>query len=139
MAHGNEKHGYFGTKTYYSWSAMKMRCTNPKNPGYKNYGGRGITYCPTWEQFENFLADMGEMPNGMSLEREDNDGPYCKSNCKWASRAEQNLNRRSVQMHTLGGKTQCTQHWATELNIAPPTLRRWLKSGKTLQEIAGYI
>ena len=82
------------SKTYMIWGSMKQRVLNPKNKAFDRYGGRGIGIAEDWLRFENFLADMGEKPKGLSLERKDNDGDYCKSNCKWATTAEQNKNRR---------------------------------------------
>jgi len=77
---------------------MKDRCDNPDNKDYKNYGGRGITYDESWSDFLQFLSDMGPLPNPeLTLERTDNDGNYCKTNCKWATRAEQNLNSRNTK------------------------------------------
>lgn len=85
------------TPTYESWSAMKSRCNNPNHDSWKNYGGRGITVCDRWlHSFENFLADMGERPEGKTLDRFPNrDGNYEPSNCRWATVAEQNANRRN--------------------------------------------
>ncbi len=80
--HGNTKHGLEGTPTYNSWRSMKQRCLNSNSPDYNHYGGRGIMICERWMVFENFLADMGERPKGMTLDREDNDGHYKPSNCK---------------------------------------------------------
>ena len=91
------KHGHSGlaaTPTYYSWKNMWRRCTNPKHPRYKDWGGRGITVCKRWRKFENFLADMGERPTNLTLDRRDNDGNYTPSNCRWATALEQRRNQR---------------------------------------------
>ena len=82
------------TKLYKVWSSMKHRCLNTQDKQYKDYGGRGITVSKRWLKFKNFLADMGERPVGMTLDRKNNDRGYMKSNCRWATRKEQQQNRR---------------------------------------------
>jgi len=90
-----EKHGLCNTPTYYSWAAMKGRCLNPKDTRYKDYGGRGIAVCERWMDFRNFLADMGERPEGMTLDRIDVNGGYNLANCRWASAKQQAVNKRN--------------------------------------------
>ncbi len=95
---GNVKHGLAGSLTYGSWCNLIQRCTNPKHPKHKDYGGRGITVCRRWLKFENFLADMGEKPAPrMSVERTNNDKGYSPSNCIWATNKVQANNRRPAK------------------------------------------
>jgi hypothetical protein len=89
------------TPAHRSWAAAKQRCLNPKAHGYEAYGGRGITMDPRWvRSFWAFYYDMGGCPRDLnkSLERRNNDGPYCKLNCVWATTAEQSRNRRSTKL-----------------------------------------
>ena len=82
------------TSIYHSWGDMLQRCENPKNKRYKNYGARGIEVCARWHFFGNFYADMGDRPEGLTLERKNNDRNYEPGNCKWATLKEQANNRR---------------------------------------------
>lgn len=90
----NASHGMVETGAYISWAAMIQRCTNPRNPRYMDYGGRGIHIAEKWLSFEGFHADMGDRPEGHSIERVNNDGDYCKENCIWIPRSDQAKNRR---------------------------------------------
>jgi hypothetical protein len=94
------KHGhtanYKTSLEYWVWAGMIARCTNPKHTSYKNYGGRGITVCKRWlRSFSAFIEDMGPKPTPQhTIDRKNNDGNYTKRNCRWATRSQQNLNRR---------------------------------------------
>lgn len=133
VKHFNETHGHAKarkpSRTYYAWTSMIQRCENPAKKSYPRYGGRGIRVCERWRVFENFLADMGEAPEGFSLDRIDNDGNYEPQNCRWASTAEQNRNRSITRRITAFGKTQCLAEWAREVGINEDALRFRLKRG----------
>lgn len=108
---------------------MKGRCLNSKNYNYKNYGGRGITVCKRWMKFNNFLADMGERPDGMSIDRVDNNRGYSKDNCRWATRKEQCRNKRNSHLITFRNKTMILSEWAKEIGTTPTTLTERLRRG----------
>lgn len=115
------------TPEYRTWCSVLRRCYNPKVLGYKNYGGRGITVCDRWKSsYENFLGDMGRRPSAKhSLERENNDGHYDPGNCVWATRIEQNNNRRSSHRITYKGVTR--------------TAAEWLRSGELSQTVVNRL
>ncbi len=96
ITHGLFVFGGKPTPTYRSWRNMKTRCTNRKQESFKHYGGRGIAVDRRWDSFENFLADMGERPEGTTLDRIDNDGDYEPDNCRWATPKEQRANQRKL-------------------------------------------
>jgi hypothetical protein len=83
------------SRTFISWVCMRERCTYPSDKRWAHYGGRGIKVCERWQQFENFLADMGERPEGVTLDRKDVNGDYTPDNCRWATNVEQRANRRT--------------------------------------------
>lgn len=95
----NITHNGSKSPTYQIWAGIKLRCKNPNNKSYKWYGGRGITYDARWEQYENFLADMGIRPDGLCIDRIDPDGDYSKENCRWVTPKENQENRRSSKKH----------------------------------------
>lgn len=111
---GGSRHGHTAngviSPTYRSWTAMNARCTYPSQPQYADYGGRGIRVCEQWKGrggFDNFLADMGERPDGTTLDRIDPDGNYEPSNCRWATPSEQAANKRPGGRNAEREKTHC--------------------------------
>jgi hypothetical protein len=102
---------------------MKRRILDPTNKNYFRYGGRGIKVCSRWlESFENFLEDMGAAPPGMKLDRKDNDGDYCKDNCRWTTQKRQCRNKGNNIILTLNGASKCIAEWAEEIGISQNTL-----------------
>lgn len=112
-----EQHGMRGTPTYNSWKTMKARCSNPNSPDYESYGGRGITVCDRWESFENFIADMGMRPRGMTLDRIDTNGAYSKENCRWATPIQQARNRKSNRLVVFEGQEMTLSEFADKIGI----------------------
>lgn len=99
VAELNKTHGMCRTRIYEVWCQMKGRCTNPNTSHYECYGGRGITICDRWiNSFENFYADMGDIPDGMSIDRIEVNGNYEPSNCRWASKPAQAQNTRATKL-----------------------------------------
>ena len=117
------------SKEYGIWVSMRNRCSNPNVKAYANYGGRGIKVCDRWQSFENFYADMGARPDGMTLERIDNDGDYEPSNVRWATRAEQANNKRNNRLLSFDGVTKTLAQWADGLGVSHATLVMRLKQG----------
>lgn len=89
---------------YSVWQSMRRRCRNPRAKQFDDYGGRGISICPEWDSFSQFVADMGPRPDGYSLDRIDNDGGYSPDNCRWSPRVEQQRNQRRTLKVTIEGK-----------------------------------
>lgn len=120
-------------KTFQVWSGMKQRCYNPKCAQYKNYGARGIWVCKRWmgdDGFENFLSDMGIKPDGLSLDRKNNDRGYYPSNCRWATPSQQRRNcRQSVHLITVGGVTMSAQQWSLAMGFCKCTVGTRIRKG----------
>jgi hypothetical protein len=128
------RHGYRARigyrRVYQAWKAMRQRCTNPY---YPHYHGRGIKVCERWDSFENFLADMGEPPEGMSLDRKNVDGNYEPGNCRWADKVTQMNNRRDTVRVEVDGRSQTFSQWAAELGVSRETLRqRYYRTGRII-------
>lgn len=120
IAKGNPKHGLTNAKLYPVWVMMKDRCMNSNNKEYKNYGGRGVTVCNEWKNnFQAFYdwAMTNGYVEGLSIDRIDNNGNYEPSNCRWATRREQQLNTTRNKRITYNGKTQTLTEWSEELNV----------------------
>jgi hypothetical protein len=120
--------------TKISWELMQDRCLNVKSIKYKDYGGRGITFSTDWLSYDKFLADMGERPFGTTLDRIDNNGNYCKENCKWSTPSQQANNRRNNRRVEGFGKTQTVAEWAAELKMPVSTLTGRLDKGMSIEE-----
>lgn len=132
MAKFSPTHGHATgkkSKTYRAWAAMKERCCKPHHPAYANYGGRGITVCAQWLQFAGFLADMGEKPADRSLDRIDNTKGYSPDNCRWATRKEQERNKRSSVRVTALGETLTLAEWAERTGIQGQTIAYRVRNG----------
>jgi len=127
MASGSHRKS---TPEYRTWNSMLQRATNPKNHHYPSYGGRGIKVCERWLNFENFFEDMGERPEGMSLDRINNDGDYEPDNCRWTTRKVQQNNTRRNKKYFHNGNSYVLSELAEMHNIPLHTLytrikRKW--------------
>lgn len=130
---GNIEPGSYSHQIYLIWHSMITRCFSPNSKNYARYGGRGITVCERWLTFANFFEDMSEAPRGYSLDRINNDGSYCKENCRWASRAEQNRNRSNNVWLTINGVSKVSADWARELGLNPAAMNNRIKSGWSIE------
>lgn len=137
MPRNHITHGMSGTRLYSIWRDMKNRCNGLKERDKKNYFERGITYCIEWEHFESFrdwALSNGYLEN-LTLDRINNDGNYEPKNCRWITRAEQNLNTRQNHFITYAGKTYTMKEWADILGIKYATLKSRLDCyGWTIEE-----
>jgi hypothetical protein len=119
------------------WRAMHNRCYNINQKSYHHYGSRGIFVDERWHGkagFQSFLADMGERPEGGTIERIDNDGPYSPENCKWTTRLEQGKNKRNNHWITANGETRLITEWARLLGTSSSAILFRLRSGMPEQE-----
>jgi hypothetical protein len=114
---------------------MHRRCEAPKATQYADYGGRGISVCERWADFWAFVADMGERPKGMTLDRRNNDGNYEPSNCKWSTRSEQGLNSRRTLLIEINGEKVLANALGKELGFTSRTIANRAKNGRPVEEI----
>ena len=128
------RHGKTGTRVYRIWANMLQRCENPNTEKFTQYGERGILVCEEWHDFKAFLGDMGEPPDGMTIDRIDTNGNYEKSNCRWATLRVQANNKTNNRVITFNGKTMTTAQWARETEIPFTTIRMRLHRGWSIQK-----
>jgi hypothetical protein len=117
------------SSTHAIWRGMLSRCQNAKAKDYGRYGGRGITVCDRWKTFALFLADMGERPAGMTLERKDGAKGYSPENCTWATYTQQARNRRGNVHVTHEGSTATIAEWAERTGLERKTLQYRIRAG----------
>lgn len=131
--HGQAKQGQ-QSREYRAWSNMKDRCYNSNIRNYHRYGGRGIRVCKRWRfSFENFLADMGPSPGARySIDRSDNNGHYTPTNCQWATKRAQALNRSTARLIKYAGRTRHLSEWAAEFGLKTNRLHARLAAGWTI-------
>lgn len=132
----SKKHGLSNTKEYKIWAGIKDRCHNPDTPSYKNYGARNIRVCQRWlDSFEDFMEDMGERPSPLhTVDRINNNEGYFPSNCRWATRKQQQRNSRQNRLLTYMGKTLCVAEWSEVIGIEDKVLRSRIERGWSVEK-----
>ena len=139
----NTKHGHSGKKggqspTYKTWAAMKRRCSDKNHRSKASYYDKGITVCERWKDFKNFLADMGERPEGSTIDRIDGNGNYEPSNCRWSTPKEQANNMKTNHYIERDGLRLTVSQWAEKLGIKDGTIRARLSRGWSDERALGF-
>lgn len=131
IGRSNRTHGHKGSPTWVTWQSMKARCFLPTHKAWPQYGGRGVTVCVRWLSFENFLADMGERPEGTTLDRIDGAGHYELGNCRWATDTQQQRNRRGTRPIEAFGEVRLLVEWSEDdrCAVSLDALSRRLRKG----------
>ena len=125
------------TKEYQTWKSIKQRCNNRNCYTYYKYGYVGIRVCTRWqESYENFLADMGRCPTGMSLGRVDNNGDYSPENCRWETVDQQVHNKSNNVWLEYNGERLIQRDWAERLGVSQAAIRKHLKLGRKFEDFA---
>lgn len=141
--HGHATRDEYGRPTdttYAIWRSARARCFQPRNPAYKNYGGRGITMCESWRaDYTAFLKDMGPRPPHLTIERIDVNRGYEPSNCRWATRAEQNINTRTNRWFVVDGQRIHLSQLARDLKVCRTSIRDAIKRGWLIQDYVNHI
>ncbi len=130
----NTKHGLSHLPEYRRWKDMRARCRNPNNTEFKNYGGRGITVCDRWNNFEVFLSDMGRKPEGTTIDRIDVNGNYEPSNCRWATAQQQANNTRQNVWLEMDGERHTIAQWSVITGLSESRINHRLRVGKCAKD-----
>ncbi len=131
---GQWRHGQSGSRTHRIWCGMTQRCNDPNHRSYPDYGGRGIAVCERWRSFENFLSDMGEAPDTLTLERNEVNLGYSPDNCRWASWEEQANNRRNTFHIEAFGQRKTLSQWSRQTGLTKSSLVYRLARGMRPEE-----
>ena len=130
------KHGLMSLPEYHIWRGIRFRCFNPNSRGYHNYGGRGITVSPEWDDFTVFYRDIGARPTpDHQIDRIDVNGNYCKENTRWATPKENSNNKRTNRLLTFNGETKTMEEWVEATGLTRAVIKGRLKYGWSLEKI----
>lgn len=131
-----KKHGKRFDAVYNTWRGVKKRCNAPKHDSYPRYGERGIVYDPKWETFEGFWEDMGgSYREGLTLDRIDTNGNYCKDNCRWATKTQQGRNKSDNRLIEHNGNIHCLSEWSEITGIRADTIAARIKRGWVMEKV----
>lgn len=134
------KHGLVGTKEYVIWKAIRQRCNNKNNRDYKDYGGRGIKIHTDWDDFNNFIKDMGSRPSDKhTIGRIDNNGNYEPNNCRWETIEDQCNNKRTNILVTIGAETKNVTQWCKHFGVKYHTVISRINRGWSITKIFNPI
>lgn len=134
-----ESGGVKRTKIYQVWDGMIQRCSNKNHKHYHRYGGRGIAVCDKWRCFDYFYQDMGDPPEGMQIDRENNDADYEPSNCRWATSKINNRNKSDNHIITYYKKSKTLEEWGEITGIKANTILTRIRRGWPIGESLGYM